>query len=92
MTSCGAPLAGCVTIRSRRPTVLVDERALFGCWNAGVLVGALGGTSVGDPHALGLDAAFPAGLLAWPCPPCVLAARGARIPVEGGPTGPEPSS
>ncbi len=57
-----------------------------------MLVGALGGTSVGDPHALGLDAAFPAGLLAWPCPPCVLAARGARIPVEGGPTGPEPSS
>ncbi|QFZ21889.1 AzlC family ABC transporter permease [Saccharothrix syringae] len=38
--------------------------ALFGAWNAAVLVGALVGRNVGDPGALGLDAAFPAALVA----------------------------
>ena len=37
---------------------------LFGCWNVGVLIGAFGGTAVGDTDAFGLDAAFPAVLLA----------------------------
>lgn len=37
---------------------------LFLCWNAGVAVGALGGSAVGDTDAFGLDAAFPAVLLA----------------------------
>jgi 4-azaleucine resistance transporter AzlC len=37
---------------------------LFVSWNVGVLVGALGGTVVTDTDALGLDAAFPAVLLA----------------------------
>lgn len=38
--------------------------ALFLAWNVGSVLGALAGQAVGDPAALGLDAAFPAGLLA----------------------------
>lgn len=37
---------------------------LFVSWNIGVLAGAFGGTVVSDTDALGLDAAFPAVLLA----------------------------
>ncbi|HET7236351.1 MAG TPA: AzlC family ABC transporter permease [Actinomycetota bacterium] len=33
---------------------------LYVCWVAGTAVGAIGGESLGDPEALGLDAAFPA--------------------------------
>lgn len=42
--------------------------AVFGCWNLGVVVGAVGGAAVTDPDALGLDAAFPAVLLALVVP------------------------
>lgn len=41
---------------------------VFGCWNLGVLAGAFLGTAVSDPAALGLDAAFPAVLLALVLP------------------------
>lgn len=37
---------------------------LFVLWNTGSLLGALAGGAIGDPAALGLDAAFPAGFLA----------------------------
>lgn len=37
---------------------------LFLCWNLGTLLGAYGGGFIGDTSALGLDAAFPAVLLA----------------------------
>jgi 4-azaleucine resistance transporter AzlC len=37
--------------------------AIFVCWNVGTLAGALGGSAIGDPQTLGLDAAFPAGYL-----------------------------
>lgn len=37
---------------------------LFACWNAGVVAGAYGGRAIGDTDAFGLDAAFPAVLLA----------------------------
>ncbi|MEV0154578.1 AzlC family ABC transporter permease [Micromonospora sp. NPDC050686] len=37
---------------------------LFFAWNAGTLLGVLAGGAVGDPTVLGLDAAFPAGLIA----------------------------
>lgn len=37
---------------------------LFTLWNLGVVAGAYGGRAVGDTDALGLDAAFPAVLLA----------------------------
>ena len=38
--------------------------ALFCCWNIGTAFGVLAGSALGDPEALGLDAAFPASLLA----------------------------
>lgn len=42
--------------------------AVFACWNAATLAGALGASAVGDPAAFGLDAAVPAAFLAllWP--------------------------
>jgi 4-azaleucine resistance transporter AzlC len=42
--------------------------ALFAAWNVGTLAGALAGQVIGDPDALGLDAAFPAALLALVLP------------------------
>ncbi|GAB2868342.1 4-azaleucine resistance transporter AzlC [Lentzea nigeriaca] len=42
--------------------------ALFFSWNAGVLVGALAGQAIGDPSTFGLDAAFPAAMLALTLP------------------------
>jgi predicted branched-subunit amino acid permease len=42
--------------------------AVFVCWNAGTAAGALGGTALADPHALGLDAAAPAAFLALLAP------------------------
>ncbi|PSL38031.1 4-azaleucine resistance transporter AzlC [Labedella gwakjiensis] len=42
--------------------------ALFVCWNVGVVIGALVGTLIPDTEALGLDAAFPAILLALVLP------------------------
>ncbi len=38
--------------------------AVFVFWNAGTALGAVAGTGIGDPAALGLDAAFPAGFVA----------------------------
>ncbi len=37
--------------------------SVFVFWNLGTLAGALGGQAIGDPNALGLDAAFPAGFI-----------------------------
>ena len=37
--------------------------AVFVLWNAGTALGAFAGQALGDPRALGLDAAFPAGFL-----------------------------
>jgi 4-azaleucine resistance transporter AzlC len=42
--------------------------ALFFSWNTGVLVGALAGQAIGDPATFGLDAAFPAAMLALTLP------------------------
>lgn len=42
--------------------------AIFLTWNIGTVVGYLAGERVGDPDALGLDAAFPAALLALVIP------------------------
>lgn len=42
--------------------------ALFICWNIGVIAGAFGGTVISDTDALGMDAAFPAVLLALVMP------------------------
>jgi 4-azaleucine resistance transporter AzlC len=40
----------------------------FAAWNLGTLVGALAGGAIADPSALGLDAAFPASMLALLAP------------------------
>ena len=42
--------------------------SLFVAWNAGVVGGVLVGRSIGDPNVFGLDAAFPAALLALVLP------------------------
>jgi len=42
--------------------------SLFVCWNIGVIAGAFGGTVVKDTNAFGMDAAFPAVLLALVMP------------------------
>lgn len=52
---------------------------LFVCWNVGVLVGAFAGTTIHDTDAFGLDAAFPAVLLALVLPS--LRERAFRLPV-----------
>lgn len=42
--------------------------ALFCLWNVGTLIGALGGSAIGEPETFGLDAMVPAAFLAllWP--------------------------
>jgi 4-azaleucine resistance transporter AzlC len=49
---------------ARRKIYWTVGATLFVTWNTGVLLGALLGGATGDPDALGLDAAFPAGLIA----------------------------
>jgi 4-azaleucine resistance transporter AzlC len=48
----------------RRRGFLLTALAIFACWNAGTLAGALAGGVLGDPRALGMDAIFPAVFLA----------------------------
>lgn len=52
----------------RRTAYWLTGGVLFVTWNTGTLLGVLLGGAVSDPATLGLDAAFPAGLLAllWP--------------------------
>jgi predicted branched-subunit amino acid permease len=50
--------------RARRRAYWLTGGVLFGSWNAGTLLGIAVGGAAGDPAALGLDAAFPAGLIA----------------------------
>jgi 4-azaleucine resistance transporter AzlC len=56
--------------------------SVFGFWNLGTLIGAVGGQVIGDPAALGLDVAFPAGFLALLVP--LLRGRGGRIAAVSG--------
>jgi predicted branched-subunit amino acid permease len=53
---------------SQRRAYWLAGSALFVSWNVGTVLGFVAGASVGDPTAFGIDAAFPAGLLAllWP--------------------------
>jgi 4-azaleucine resistance transporter AzlC len=55
---------------------------LFVCWNTGVVIGAFAGTAITDTDAFGLDAAFPAVLLALVLPS--LRDKAARVPVAIG--------
>src|SRR5258705_13878338 len=64
----------------RRAAHWLTGGALFASWDIGALGGALLGAATGDPATFGLDAAFPAGLLALLLP-------GLRAP---GPAGPAP--
>jgi len=52
----------------RRHAFFVTGVAVFVFWNLGTLAGAVAGSGIGDPGALGLDAAFPAGFLALLAP------------------------
>lgn len=52
----------------RRKAYWASGIGLFVCWNVGVLLGAFAGTAITDTDALGLDAAFPAVLLALVLP------------------------
>ncbi|MFA5565932.1 MAG: AzlC family ABC transporter permease [Acidimicrobiia bacterium] len=42
--------------------------SVFVFWNLGTLLGAMGGTVLGDPETWGLDAAFPAGFIVLAAP------------------------
>ncbi|GGM72208.1 branched-chain amino acid ABC transporter permease [Longimycelium tulufanense] len=50
--------------RRRRVAYWTSATALFVTWNTGVLVGAFAGQALGDPNAFGVDAAFPASIIA----------------------------
>ncbi|MFJ4618958.1 AzlC family ABC transporter permease [Streptomyces sp. NPDC088812] len=52
----------------RRAAFWVSGLGLFAVWNLGVLAGALVGTALGDTAVYGLDAAFPAVLVALVLP------------------------
>ncbi|GAA0264016.1 AzlC family ABC transporter permease [Cryptosporangium japonicum] len=54
--------------RRRRAVYWATGSALFVCWNVAVVLGGLAGTAISDTDALGLDAAFPAVLLALVLP------------------------
>ena len=49
---------------AKRRAFLLTALAIFVCWNAGTLLGALAGSGIGDPRGYGLDAIFPAIFLA----------------------------
>ena len=51
-----------------RRAFLATGISVWLCWNAGTLAGALLGSGLGDPRALGLDAMFPAAFLALLAP------------------------
>ena len=51
-----------------RRAFLLTGIAVWVCWNAGTLAGALLGGGLGDPRTLGLDAMFPAAFLALLAP------------------------
>jgi 4-azaleucine resistance transporter AzlC len=47
-----------------RRALLTTGVAVYICWNAGTVIGALAGSAIGDPATYGLDAMFPAAFLA----------------------------
>jgi 4-azaleucine resistance transporter AzlC len=65
--------------RRRRAAYWACGTGIFVFWNAGVLAGAFAGTAISDTDAFGLDAAFPAVLLALVLPS--LRDKAARLPV-----------
>lgn len=59
-----AELASHGDVALARKTFFAAGITLFLAWNIGTAIGAVGGNLLGDPNALGIDAAFPAALLA----------------------------
>ncbi|OYD69801.1 AzlC family ABC transporter permease [Rhodococcus sp. OK302] len=59
-----AELASHGDVARARKTFFAAGITLFLAWNVGTAIGAVGGNFLGDPNALGIDAAFPAALLA----------------------------
>lgn len=53
---------------SARRAFFATGISVWVCWNLGTLVGAVLGSGLGDPRALGLDAMFPAAFLALLAP------------------------
>ena len=68
--------------RAARYAFVATGAAVWLCWNAGTLAGALLGGGLGDPRALGLDAMFPAAFLALLAPQ--LRRRGAPVAAASG--------
>jgi predicted branched-subunit amino acid permease len=68
--------------RARRGAFIAGGLSVFVFWNLGTLVGAVGGAAIGDPAALGLDAAFPAGFVALVAP--LLRTRPGQVAAVGG--------
>jgi 4-azaleucine resistance transporter AzlC len=68
--------------RAREHAFWTTGLAIFVCWNAATAIGAIVGDAIGDPEALGLDAAFPAGFLALVVPH--LRSRQGRIAAAAG--------
>ncbi|MFF4797968.1 AzlC family ABC transporter permease [Streptomyces sp. NPDC001351] len=67
----------------RRRAFWVSGIGLFAVWNVGVLAGALAGGALGDPATYGLDAAFPAVLVALVLPTLRADARTRRCALLG---------
>ncbi|MFF3344724.1 AzlC family ABC transporter permease [Streptomyces sp. NPDC002779] len=67
----------------RRAAFWVSGVGLFVVWNVGVLAGAVAGTALGDTAVYGLDAAFPAVLVALVLPVLRGDARVRRCAVVG---------
>jgi 4-azaleucine resistance transporter AzlC len=65
--------------RRRRAAYWACGLGIFVCWNSGVLAGAFAGSAISDTDVFGLDAAFPAVLLALVLPS--LRDKAARLPV-----------
>jgi predicted branched-subunit amino acid permease len=79
-----APAAAYAADRARRQAFWLSGGALFVVWNLGTVVGVVAGSAVGDPNAFGIDAAFPAGMLALLLPalkdrPALRVALGAAV-------------
>ncbi len=69
---------------SRRAAFWLCNIALFLCWNVGVVAGGAVGTAIPDTDALGLDAAFPAVILALVLPTLRSARVGRAVAVGVG--------
>ncbi len=66
-------------VTRRRAAYWACGIGLFACWNLGVVAGAFAGTAISDTDVFGLDAAFPAVLLALVLPS--LRDKAVRLPV-----------